>query len=81
MGRKDKLLTFMTTNFKDQLDSAILRPGRVDYKLEFTYATSYQISNMYDMYINNKDIDIKKKFLISKSPDISLILSLKFFIP
>ena len=34
-------------NYKDKLDSAILRPGRVDYKLEFTYATKYQISEMY----------------------------------
>ena len=62
MGRKDKLITFLTTNHKDELDTVILRPGRVDYKLEFTYATNYQISKMYDMYFDdnsNKDDFIK----------------------
>ena len=61
MGRKDKLLTFMTTNLKDQLDPALLRPGRVDYKIEFTYTTNYQISKMYDLFI--KDDTHKKEFM------------------
>lgn len=61
MGRKDKLLTFMTTNLKDNLDSALLRPGRVDYKLEFTYTTQFQISRMYDLFIKNDTH--KKEFM------------------
>ena len=61
MGRKDKLITFMTTNLKDNLDQALLRPGRVDYKLEFTYTTQNQISNMYDLFIKNKKY--KKEFM------------------
>lgn len=56
LGRKDKLITFMTTNYKDHLDSAILRPGRIDYQLEFTYATACQIRTMYEAFVgeNNK---------------------------
>lgn len=61
MGRRDKLITFMTTNFKEQLDSALLRPGRIDYKIEFTYATQYQISKMFDLFIKNNTN--KKEFL------------------
>ena len=48
-------------NLKDQLDPALLRPGRVDYKIEFTYTTNYQISKMYDLFI--KDDTHKKEFM------------------
>ena len=50
MLKKNKLLTFLTTNFKDRLDSALKRSGRIDYELEFTYATKNQIKNMYDHF-------------------------------
>ena len=61
MGRKDKLITFMTTNFKDELDIALLRPGRIDYKLEFTYATQHQIIKMYDLFVNENEN--RKRFI------------------
>lgn len=35
-------LVFMTTNFKEKLDPALIRPGRADVHLEFGYATAYQ---------------------------------------
>lgn len=78
MGRKDKLITFMTTNFKDQLDDALLRPGRIDYKLEFSHATAYQISNMFDLFINNSD---QKKLFLShvKNKKVTTCVLQKFF--
>lgn len=33
----------MTTNFKDKLDPALLRPGRIDEMYEINYASHYQI--------------------------------------
>ena len=78
MGRKHKLITFMTTNYKEQLDPVILRPGRIDYKLEFTYATTYQISKMYDFFIENKEI--KEKFMKAvKNKKITTCVLQKFF--
>ena len=53
MLKKHKLLTFMTTNYKDRLDSALKRTGRIDYDLEFTYASKKQIENMYKHYVDN----------------------------
>lgn len=77
MGRKDKLLTFMTTNYKEQLDGALLRPGRVDYKIEFGYTTQYQISKMYDLFI--KTTTHKKTFLnYVKSKNITTCILQKF---
>lgn len=40
-------LLFMTTNHLDQLDPALIRPGRVDYRIEFTHADKYQATELY----------------------------------
>lgn len=41
------LLTFITTNHSETLDPALIRPGRVDYRLELRAPVRYQIDNMY----------------------------------
>ena len=77
VGRKNKLITFMTTNHTDRLDPAILRPGRVDYKIEFTYATTHQISQMYDTFIGKTDY--KKQFMKNvKSLELTTCMLQKF---
>jgi len=77
VGRKNKLITFMTTNHTDRLDPAILRPGRVDYKIEFTYATTHQISQMYDAFIGKSEY--KKQFMKSvKSLQLTTCMLQKF---
>lgn len=61
MIKKHKLLTFLTTNYKDRLDSALKRTGRVDYELEFSYATRKQTKNMFKHFFEN-DVDEFMKF-------------------
>ena len=61
MLKKQKLLTFMTTNYKDRLDSALKRSGRIDYDLEFTYASKNQIKKMYEHFFE-KGCDEFMKF-------------------
>jgi hypothetical protein len=41
-----KCVIVMTTNKKELLDPALIRPGRIDLDLEFGYATEYQINNI-----------------------------------
>ena len=48
---KDGLLTFMTTNYKNRLDSALIRPGRVDKVYHFDYMLRDQIKNMCQKYM------------------------------
>jgi len=45
-----KLITLMTTNYKCNLDKALLRPGRIDYSLNFKYATKHQIQKMFNAF-------------------------------
>lgn len=47
VGAKEGCLVFMTTNRKDVLDAALIRPGRADYHLQFDYSDSYQASEMF----------------------------------
>ena len=60
-------IIIMTTNKPEVLDKALIRPGRIDYKINFTKATIDDIKNIlnfywttdYDAYMIDKDIDMK----------------------
>ena len=43
----DGLITFMTTNHKNKLDPALIRPGRIDYVMKFGYITKNQMKSMF----------------------------------
>jgi chaperone BCS1 len=43
----EERVIFMTTNHLERLDPALVRPGRVDVKLEIGYAQKHQISGMF----------------------------------
>ena len=50
MSSKDGLITFMTTNYVEHLDSALIRPGRVDHFIKFTYANEQQTQDMFNNF-------------------------------
>jgi len=49
----DKCIIIMTTNHIEKLDEALIRPGRIDHKIEFTYATNNQINQILKYYYKN----------------------------
>ena len=53
IARKHKLITFMTTNYPDRLDEALVRPGRIDHWVKFTTATKDQVRVMYTRFIDS----------------------------
>jgi len=46
----ENLICFITTNYKNNLDSALIRPGRVDYIMNFDYANKQQITDIFKIY-------------------------------
>jgi hypothetical protein len=61
---KQGLITFITTNFKRNLDSALIRPGRVDYIMKFEHIKVAQVKEMYRTFMeNNFDEEKMSKFV------------------
>ncbi|AAS51426.1 ACR200Cp [Eremothecium gossypii ATCC 10895] len=47
VASSEEMITFMTTNHPEVLDPAVLRPGRIDYKVLVGNATPHQIEQMF----------------------------------
>ncbi|KAI3404567.2 BCS1 [Candida oxycetoniae] len=51
----EECITFMTTNHPERLDPALLRPGRVDFKVLIDNATEYQVKKMFLRFYENEE--------------------------
>lgn len=76
---QDGFICFITTNYKDLLDSALLRPGRIDKQLKFDNANKEQIQDMFikfmgDLYSEDKFKEFYRGFTkLGINTTISLI--------
>lgn len=51
-------IVFMTTNYLERLDPALIRPGRVDYKEYVGFCSGYQLEEMFKrFYRKNETLD------------------------
>jgi chaperone BCS1 len=50
VGNHNGLVFVLTTNFKDQLDAALIRDGRVDLRVRFDYCTPEQMEKLFDNF-------------------------------
>ena len=79
MGRKHKMITFMTTNHIDKLDSALIRPGRIDQTILFDFASKEQIKNMFTHFFPNDQISDKIIIKLNKLKITTAILQTFLF--
>merc|ERR1711879_912895 len=50
----------MTTNYIDRLDSALIRAGRVDMKVEFKHADDYQLAEYFKWFYDESKEEAEK---------------------
>jgi len=60
VGTPRGLVTFITTNHVESLDPALIRPGRVDYKMELLAPNAYQIRSMYQ-FVFGEELDVEPR--------------------
>lgn len=67
VSSSEERIIFMTTNYIERLDPALIRPGRVDMKTYIGHASDDQLSRAFDRFFPRPDISgtspEAKKFL------------------
>ena len=79
IAHKEELLTFLTTNYITKLDKALIRSGRIDKIIKFSYATKPQMQSMYNKFFpenkkNWKEFKKKYSWLLTKEDLLVKIL-------
>ena len=55
LARRDKQVTFLTTNYISKLDNALIRPGRIDKIITFSHSTLGQIHQFFLKFIPKQE--------------------------
>ena len=63
MASAEERIIFLTTNYVNRLDSALVRPGRVDMTVRLGEATKYQVEQLWDRFYGDYDESEKFKYL------------------
>ncbi|XP_035693603.1 mitochondrial chaperone BCS1-like [Branchiostoma floridae] len=75
-------IVFMTTNFIDRLDPALIRPGRVDMKEYIGHASEHQLTEMFRRFYPDQPEARSQEFaskVVAQGKDISIALVQGFF--
>jgi SpoVK/Ycf46/Vps4 family AAA+-type ATPase len=73
----EDVIFMMTTNYEKLLDPALIRPGRIDLKINVTHCTRYQLRRIYkDLYDKTMPEEIIERFPENKWITAKVILHL-----
>lgn len=70
----EERIVFLTTNFVERLDEALIRPGRVDMTVRLGNATEYQMEQLWDRFYAEFDADGSgRKRFMAKVAQLGLV--------
>jgi SpoVK/Ycf46/Vps4 family AAA+-type ATPase len=80
LARKNRLLSFMTTNYFDKLEPVLTRPGRIDKIIEFKFVNEFIFKKMFETFLSNSEDGSKFKDFWTKikSKDVSPAILQKY---
>jgi hypothetical protein len=71
-------IIIMTTNYPDRIDSALIRPGRIDMNIEFTLSTHDMIVDMYENFYDTTFPKNQKHKLINDKLSPATVIQILF---
>ena len=71
VASKHKQIIFMTTNYKCNLDKALIRAGRVDSDYYFDFSTKEQIQKMFDNFVPKQKDKFKSFYSKIKNRNVT----------
>lgn len=74
-----KQIIIMTTNFKCNLDEALIRPGRIDKVVHFDYASKKQINIIFNKFFPNSEDLFKSFYTEIKNYKLTTAMLQQFF--
>lgn len=76
---KHGMITFMTTNYVDRLDSALVRQGRVDKRIRFGLLCEKQVREMFDRFFSEQGDNFVKLWEKLKRKEITTSILQEWF--
>ena len=58
----EERIIFMTTNYIERLDPALIRPGRVDFRQNIDYASIYQVKCLFTRFYGVENEELANEF-------------------
>lgn len=77
-NRSHNRIVIMTTNVMDDFDDAIIRPGRIDHKIEIGYPNEETINEMYKFFLKREATN--EELLELKNKSSSYIINSKLLV-
>lgn len=70
----EERIIFLTTNYVERLDSALVRPGRVDMTVRLGEATRYQVEQLWNRFYGEHDeCEKSKRLFCERLQDLGLL--------
>ena len=68
-------IVIMYTNYPEKIDPAIIRPGRIDHKIQLSYANAHQIKKAYYLFYEKEINDDVAELIAARNITTSFLIN------